>query len=69
MDDLIEALQILRKYGNPKYPTFCNDKQMTIDGISPSIVSSEDKYRLYYLGFDVVADNHGEEFVSFKFGG
>ena len=69
MDDLIEALQILRKYGNPKYPTFCADKQMTIDGIVPSIVSAEDKYRLHYLGFEVIAGNNGDEFVSFKFGG
>jgi len=30
MDDLIKALQILRKYGNPKYPTHCEHDTLYI---------------------------------------
>jgi hypothetical protein len=30
MDDLIKALQILRKYGNPEHPTHCNWGEMVM---------------------------------------
>ena len=42
MDDLIKALQILRKYGNPYYPTNCSHDLLHVD-ISPDLVSDEDK--------------------------
>ena len=68
MEDLIKALQILLKYGNPSYPTHCEHDVMYICGIEPSDVSDEDKKALDKLGF-FVDDESGEEgFRSFKFG-
>jgi hypothetical protein len=63
MDDLIEALTILRKYGNPSYPTHCEHDELTI-AISPELVSPEDLQRLEKLG--VHPDD--ESFCSFRFG-
>ena len=45
MDDLIEALQIFRKYGNSHYPTHCEHDVMTVC-INPDDVSEEDILRL-----------------------
>lgn len=64
LSKLIEALQILLKYGNPKYPTHCEHDVLTICGIDPSVVSEEDKATLDKLGF-FVGD---EAFQSFKYG-
>jgi hypothetical protein len=66
MSDLIEALQIFLKYGNPPYPTHCEHDELTICGIEPSAVSEEDKHRLDELGFFV--DESEDCFMSFKFG-
>jgi hypothetical protein len=66
MDDLIEALQILRKYGNPDYPTHCEHDVMTV-GINPEDVSEEDIIKLDALGFFASSD-YDECFQSFKFG-
>jgi DNA-binding protein YbaB len=65
MKDLIEALQILMKYGNPDYPTHCEHDVLTIN-IDPSLVSEEDTKRLDKLG--VFACEDEEHFQSFKFG-
>ena len=35
MKDLIEALTILLKYGNPAHPTHCEHDELTICGIDP----------------------------------
>lgn len=68
MTDLIEALQILLKYGNPNCPTHCEHDVLMICGIEPQDVSDEDKEKLEELGF-FVSDEYGEEmFKSFKFG-
>ena len=68
MEQLIEALQILLKYGNPSYPTHCEHDILTICGIDPSDVSDEDKEKLDDLGF-FVGDEYGDEaFHSFKYG-
>lgn len=68
MEDLIKALQILLKYGNPKYPTHCEHDILTICGIAPSDVSEEDKKELLDLGF-FVGDEYGEDaFHSFRYG-
>ena len=67
MDDLIRALQILRKYGNPKYPCHCEHDQLYID-ISPELVSDEDKKQLDELGFISGGDDYSEGFISFRFG-
>ena len=65
MSDLIKALQILLKYGNPKYPTHCEHDVLTVCGIEPSSVSEADLVELDELGFFV----GGEDcFQSFKFG-
>jgi len=58
MDDLIKALQIFRKYGNPEYPTHCEHDVLTICGINPDDVSEEDKKDLEGLGF-TVGSPHG----------
>lgn len=65
MDDLIKALQILRKYGNPQWPTHCEHDVMYVD-IRYSEVSDEDREELQSLGFFEDEDNDG--FMSYKFG-
>ncbi len=68
MEDLIKALQIFLKYGNPKYPTHCEHDKLTISDIDPADVSDEDKAELDRLGF-IVGDEYGEQmFYSFRFG-
>ena len=66
MDDLIEALQIFRKYGNPQFPTHCEHDELFICGISYEDVSDEDKARLEELHFDV--DEYDGGFSSVWFG-
>ena len=66
LDDLIEALQIFRKYGNPDFPTHCEHDELTICGIDPEDVSKEDKKKLNKLGF-FQEDSDGC-FKSFRFG-
>lgn len=68
MSDLIKALQILLKYGDPNYPTHCEHDIMTICGIDPVDVSVEDKDALDQLGFFVGDEYDKEQFHSFKFG-
>lgn len=66
MKDLIEALTILLKYGNPRNPTHCEHDELTICGIHPKKVSKEDKAKLDKLGF---FESEGDEcFRSFRFG-
>jgi len=68
MSDLIEALQILLKYGDPQWPTHCEHDKLTICGIDPIDVSDEDVAKLDELGFHT-DDEWGEvQFVSYKFG-
>jgi hypothetical protein len=65
MDDLIEALTIFRKYGNPAYPTHCEHDEMFVCGIDPGSVSAEDLARLEELSF---TPTDADSFSSFKFG-
>jgi hypothetical protein len=70
MDDLIKALQILRKYlKEDNYsPTYCEHDLLTIMDVDPSEVSPEDVAELDRLGFHI-SDEYGEEaFASFRFG-
>jgi len=53
MKDLIEALKILLKYGNPKYPTHCSHDELNIVGINPIKITKEDVKKLDELGFYV----------------
>lgn len=72
MEQLIEALQIFLKYGNPNYPTHCERDILYIVGIDPNIVSEEDKSRLKELGFttgsEEASETDYEQFYSFKYG-
>lgn len=65
MDDLIEALTILRKYGNPGRPTNCAHDLLWVN-IDPEKVTPEDTERLDQLGF--FPDSEGAGFTSTKFG-
>ena len=66
MKDLIEALTILLKYGNPAHPTNCTHDELGICGIEPDDVSADDKKRLEELGF-LVNESEGY-FYSFRYG-
>jgi hypothetical protein len=64
MEDLIKALQIFFKYGNPVNPTHCEHDELTVM-IDPDDVSDEDKLVLKELGFRET-DNY--TFCSTRFG-
>jgi len=66
MTDLIEALTILLKYGNPRNPTHCEHDELTIADINPADVTFDDKERLKELGFFVSESD--ECFKSFRYG-
>ena len=66
MDDLIKALQILRKYGNPNNPTHCEHDILTVCDIDPAKVSQEDIETLKHLGF--LVGRHEDCFYSYRFG-
>ena len=79
MDDLIEALQIFRKYCDPKghNPTHCEHDQLSVVVVKPRGVSKEDLKRLDELGFISSIDedeDHDEDehedayFLSYRFG-
>jgi hypothetical protein len=63
VSDLIAALTILLKYGDPYAPTNCVHDELWAN-IDPGIVSAQDKGRLEALGFSP----EGEMFKSFRFG-
>lgn len=63
MDDLIKALTIFRKYGNPASPTHCEHDTLRVM-VDSAGVSAKDRVVLEALGFH--AD--GESFYSFRFG-
>jgi len=65
MEDLIKALQIFLKYGNPRNPTNCSHDQLFVD-ISPDVVSDEDQLALDGLSF--IPDDEEDGFISFRFG-
>ena len=66
LKDLIRALQIFLKYGNPMYPTHCEHDVLCITDFDPDIITAEDKAELDELGF-FVSDEY-ECFISFRFG-
>jgi hypothetical protein len=65
MEQLIIALQIFLKYGNPLNPTHCEHDVLTICGIDPEQVSDEDKAKLKELGFFIGEYN---SFQSYRYG-
>ena len=64
MEDLIKALQIFLKYGNPYCPTHCEHDVLTVC-IDPGLVSDDDVKALEGLGFHPADE---ECFQSFRFG-
>ena len=68
MSDLIAALTILLKYGDPYAPTHCEHDLLTICGINPADVSDEDKAELDRLGFHISTEFGDEAFASFRYG-
>jgi hypothetical protein len=66
MSDLIKALQILLKYGDPWAPTFCSHDKLTICSVDASRVSAEDNAALRALGFHV--NEFDDCFESYRFG-
>lgn len=68
MDDLIAALNILRKYlpdTNKLNPTNCQHDVMWIMDVDPDDVTDADRDRLADLGF---LDSGEEAFCSHRFG-
>lgn len=63
MSDLIEALQIFLKYGNPHNPTCCQHDILSVV-IDNTLVLDDDTKRLKELGFS--PDDYG--FTSFRYG-
>jgi hypothetical protein len=52
LSELIEAMQILLKYGDIDYPLIIRDREeIAINGIEPEILTAEDKARLEKLGW------------------
>lgn len=64
MDDLIEALTILRKYENKEHPTTCDHDVIYVCLDNPMAVSKEDARKLKKLGFT----RYKYGFESFRFG-
>lgn len=64
MENLIKALQIFLKYGNPNYPTCCSHDELMVS-ISPDLVSEEDLKTLEELSF---IPNEYDGFSSYKYG-
>jgi hypothetical protein len=65
VDNLIEALTIMRKYANPQFPTNCTHDLLWVD-VDPKRVTPEDLARLEELGFD--PDENEDGFNSTLFG-
>lgn len=64
MSDLIKALTIFLKYGDPYSPTHCEHDELTVC-IDPALVSDDDLMELDRLGFH--PSRHGD-FRSYRFG-
>lgn len=67
MKDLIEALQIFLKYGDPSCPTHCEHDVLTVM-VGPAGMSEADLARLDELGFIPGSEWSAECFTSFRFG-
>lgn len=67
MEDLIKALQILFKYGNPRNPSHCEHDYFYVK-IDPELVSEQDIKTLDELGFFIDEEYGGGGFGSFRYG-
>ena len=68
MKQLLWAITIFLKYGDPDFPTHCEHDIMYICGIDPDDVTEKDKLELAEIGFDVTDDLGIKQFYSYKFG-
>lgn len=66
MDDLIEALQIFRRYTNERYPLNCVHDVLLVTCVSKEEVMNGDYEKLNKLGFDWMEEY--EAWGSFRFG-
>jgi hypothetical protein len=66
MEQLIEALNIFLKYGNPTYPTHCEHDILAVVDYSKSDIPKADRKRLKELGF--FWSNEDEAFISYRYG-
>jgi len=66
MDELIEALQIFKKYKNEKYPTHCEHDVLWIMGVGQDEMSKEDTDKVNELGF--IWSESYDSWISFRFG-
>jgi len=66
MGDLIEALEIFKKYKDDETPTHCSHDQLAVCGIDVSVVTWPDKDRLRELSF--IWSDEDDCFISFRFG-
>lgn len=64
IDDLIEALQIFKKYIGDDYPTNCSHDELFVN-VDPEKVPEAEVIRLDELGFFV---SEYDGFSSYKFG-
>lgn len=67
MENLIEALQIFLKYGNPTYPTHCEHDTLHICDYEWDKISKKDQEALEELGF-FNSEDSDEGIISFKYG-
>lgn len=66
MENLIKALSIFLKYGNPDYPTHCEHDVLYVLCEEYSNISEEDKAELIELGF--IYSEIEEHWYSFRYG-
>ena len=67
MEDLIKALQIFLKYGNPRNPFHCEHDYLYVD-IPFEKVSEEDVAELDKLGFFKDSEYEDDGFGSYRYG-
>ena len=67
LENLIKALQIFLKYGNPSYPTHCEHDILYICGYEWKDISEEDQKQLEEFGF-FNSEGVGQGIISFKYG-
>jgi len=65
MENLIKALQIFLKYGNPDSPTHCEHDTLYLCGIEWEDISEADQNELETLGF-FNSDDDG--IISYRYG-
>lgn len=68
MKDLLEAITIMSKYTDAKYPTHCEHDVLYFNTIDTSKVSAIDIQRLEELGFHKWSTEEVDGFYSYLYG-